>query len=45
MGKDCIFFYGEGNEDYLLGTGFFIHKKIISGVRKVEFVNIGMYVI
>jgi hypothetical protein len=32
-----IFFYGQGNGDHQLGTGFFVHKTIVSAVRRVEF--------
>jgi hypothetical protein len=33
------FFYGNGNIDHHLGTGFFEHKGIISAVTRVEFVK------
>jgi hypothetical protein len=33
------FFYGNGNEKHELGTGFLLHKEIISAVKWVEFVS------
>jgi hypothetical protein len=36
---EYAFFYGKGNENYELGTGFFVHKKIISAMKCVEFVS------
>jgi hypothetical protein len=34
--------YGNGNENHELGAGFFAHKRIMSAVKRVEFLSYRM---
>jgi hypothetical protein len=36
---DYIFFYGKGSENRQLGTGFFVHHRKVSAVKKEVFVS------
>ena len=36
---DYIFFYAKGKENHQLGPGFFVHHKIVSALKRLEFVS------
>ena len=33
---DYNFFYGKGNENHQLGTGFIVHRRLVSTVKRIE---------
>ena len=37
--EDDAFVYGKGNEIHRLGTGFYVHQRMVSAVKRVEFAS------
>jgi exonuclease III len=40
--REYTFFYGQGQENRQLGKGFFVHQRIVSAIKRVEFVSARM---
>ena len=36
---DYNFFYGKGFENHQLGTDFFVHRRLVSAVKRIESVS------
>ena len=36
---DYKYFYGKRNENHQFGTGFFVHQRILSAIKTVEYVS------
>jgi hypothetical protein len=39
LAGDYTLFHGKRNDNHQLGTGFFVHQRILPAVKKVEFVS------
>ena len=39
---DYIIFYEKGNQNHQLGTGFFVHHRIVLAVKREEIISNGM---
>jgi len=43
--RDYNIFFGKRNENHQLGTGFFVHHKIVSAIKRREFFSDRMYIV
>jgi hypothetical protein len=39
LAREYTYSYGKRNENHELGTGFFVHKIILSAFKKAEFIS------